>query len=120
MARLSYSNLNAIEEIAFIAGTNYILQFQLYSSPDGDGDPIELTGKTFEWKLAPYGQKNYVALTKEDDDFTSPDSITKQLLLAEEDTENLSGKYFHQLIITDADGTIYRPGQGIITIISKI
>lgn len=119
MSRTSYSVLNNMEPVQFIAGTDRIFQFQLLAS-DGDGLPIELTGKTFQWKLAPYGEKSYAVIEKEDADFTSPDITTKQLVLAAADSENLAGKYVQQPIITDADGTVYRPGQGIVTILAKI
>ena len=119
MTRLLYSDLNNMEAVSFIAGTNYIFKFDLYASP-GDDDPIELTGKTFQWKLSPFGQKSYVAIEKEDSDFTSPTITRKQLMLEVDDTIDLAGKYIQQPIITDADGTVYRPGQGIVTIVANI
>lgn len=120
MSRASYSSLNNMEEISFISGTNYILDFTIDS---GSGTLLELTGKEFEWRLAPYGEKSYAVLTKEDADFESPDPdlYTKRLILGESDTLDLSGKYVQQIIVTDILGDlVYRPGQGIVTIISNI
>jgi len=119
MGYLTYQNLTQLEPFSMIASSTFEITYQITANP-GDGEPIELSGKEFEWRMAPYGEKNYAVVTKLDAEITSPDIYTRLVLLEPSDTEGLSGKFIHQIIITDADGTIYRPAQGLITIVSNI
>ena len=69
MSYTSYADVNQLEEVGFIAGTSYFLDFKIY---DVNGLPIENTGIAMTWKLAPYGEKSYVATTKIEGDGDGP------------------------------------------------
>ena len=110
MSYTSYAQINALEEISFIAGTYYTIEFKVYNQA---GDEANLSGSTCTWKMSPYGEPNIVTLSLNG---TITGTNTFEVYLLSSATLNLSGKYVHQPIITD--GTkIYRPQQGVINII---
>lgn len=132
MTYVSYSDLNTLEEISFIAGNTFYLDFVIYNTADV---PIGMTSKKLEWKLAPYGEKNYNTIIKTELPYVSDgvtygggvtdlDLYTKRVTLDSSDTENLSGKYTQQVVIiqTNEDLTVttFKPAQGVITIVSNI
>jgi hypothetical protein len=107
---------NDLSEMSFIAGTQ---QFLIFDVVDTAGSPINLSSSTCTWVMSPYGQPNYVALTKTGVLAVSPNNrftVTLQSV----DTRTLSGKYAHQPIITDLTGNEFRPSQGVITVIPRI
>lgn len=117
MTQVSYSTLNNLQEVSFIAGHTYSFDFNIYQN----GEMVTMVGKSLEWRLAPYGEKNYVSLVKtEGDGVVDVDSFTKRVTLSPSDTENLSGKFVQQPIVTDFDGNVFKPGQGIVVILSGI
>lgn len=132
MAYTSYSEINTLEEISFIAGTTYYIDFKIYGSA---GIPIPMSGKTIEWMLAPYGDKDYPSVIKTETPFdvdgitygggvTNEDMYTKRITLNPEDTENLFGSFVQQVTVIqqndDTTTTTYKPAQGIVKIISDI
>jgi len=122
MAYTSYANINTLEDMEFIAGSTEYIDFTIQNDA---GVPIGVTGKTLEWRLAPYGQKNFNSVTKtEASGVTTPDLYTKRVTLDPTDTQSLSGKYVQQVIVVetnpDLTTTTYKPAQGVVTIISAI
>ena len=116
MPQTSYDTINSLTEISFIAGTEYILTFDVY---DINMSPLSLSGSTCTWTLSPYGQPEYAILTKTGNISGSiPNEFSITLGLA--DTETLSGKYVQQPIVVDITGNENRPSQGILTIIPRI
>lgn len=122
MGYTTYSTLNNLDEFSFIAGTTYYLEFKVYSDT---GTAIDLTsGISFQWKAAPYGQKDYTVITKTNSSFQiQDDSYTAILTLNPSDTSGLSGKYAHQITVTQTisgSSTVFKPGQGTFTVLSNI
>jgi hypothetical protein len=116
MPLTSYEIINSLEEIEFIAGTNYILTFLVN---DQNGSPISLSSGSAKWTLCPYGQTDFPVLTKDGViDLVITNKFTVTLLSA--DTASLSGKYIQQPIAIDFSGQQYRPAQGVVTIAPKI
>ena len=122
MPYTTYSSLNNLDEFTFTAGTTYYLDFKVYNE---EGIAVGITGAlSFSWKCAPYGQKDYTVISKINSDFTVlDDDYTVRLTLSPSDTQNLSGKYVHQITVSqtiDATTTIFKPGQGTFTVSGNI
>jgi hypothetical protein len=112
----SYSQVNTLDEIAFIAGTTQPLDFTISEN----GLPVEVDLMNFSWRMTPYGRKDYIVVTKLNEVITAPDTYTRRVTLLPEDTVTLkAGKYVHQITIVSS-GKTYRPAQGTITITSAI
>lgn len=110
----AFQSLNTLEETYFIAGTEYTFQFTLYDSLQ---ELLDITSCSCTWKMSWIGQPNISILTKSG----SPiDTNSYQIKLDVADTLGLEGKFIQQPIIEDVDGFIYRPAQGLITIITGI
>jgi len=108
-----YSQINSLSEFAFIAGTSYTLNFNVYEE-DGT-TPLDMGGGTFKWVLSPYGQ-NYSVLELTG---TITGIGTAEVEIPSSSTENFSGKYIHQPVIISFSGEEYRPGQGVVLIIPR-
>lgn len=105
-----YQQINALEEFAFIAGTNFTLYFDVFEQ---DGvTPLDMNGGTFKWVLTPYGETINI-LEKEG---TITDVGEANVELETNDTLLMSGKYIHQPVIISFSGQEYRPSQGVILI----
>jgi len=114
MSYVSFQTINSLEEISFIGGSTYTIIFDIY---DENNLPVDSVLSSLTWKMFYYGQPNIVALTKSG--IYSPlNRFTVTLTSA--DTQNLSGKFLHQAIITDYSGAIYKPAQGTILIVSGV
>ena len=114
----SYSDLNNLEEISFIGGTEYTLEFTVY---DEDSVAIDISTATIVWNMSYYGQQDVNVITYNlSGGITITDISEFEVVLDGSDTINLSGKFVHQAVITDFDGTPFVPGQGIITILPRI
>jgi hypothetical protein len=109
----TYGNINSLDEISFIGGTYYILEYKVY---DQDGGAANISGSTCSVKISPYGESNIVVLTYSG---TITGTNTFEIYLLSADTIGLSGKFKHQPIILDS-GKSYRSQQGIINIVSAI
>ena len=108
-----YEQINALEEFAFIAGTDYTLTFTVYEE---DGiTPQDIGGATITWTLSPYGQ-SYNAL-----EITGAITgvSTFAVSIPASDTETFSGKYIHQITIDSFFGERLRPAQGTILIVPR-
>jgi hypothetical protein len=115
MAYISYQDLNSLNEISLIAGTEYTLNYTVY---DEDGVNLaDLGGATIELAISPFGQTDYCVIQKTG---TMTGTGTFTVVLSSADTASLSGKYIQQPIITAFSGAEYRPAQGTIIILPKI
>ncbi len=108
-----YSQVNALTEFAFIAGTPYTLNFNVYE--ENGVTPLDMGGGTFKWVLSRYGQNEN--LLEIDGTITGIGTATVELTTA--NTESLSGKYVQQPVIISFSGQEYRPSQGICLIIPR-
>jgi len=109
-----YAEINSLSEFAFIAGTPYTLNFNVYE--DNGVTPLDMGGGTFRWVLSPYG-KNYNVLEVEG---TITGIGTAVVELETSHTENLAGgKYTHQPVIISFTNEEYRPAQGILLLIPR-
>lgn len=109
-------------EFFMIAGDSEVLEFSVF---DTNGSPVDLTGSTITWVLAPYGQLDYNACEAPGEilDVISPGDIPNKFIvnLATHLTIDLEhGKYIQQPIITDVQGEQKRVAQGILTILNEI
>lgn len=113
---ITYDTINSLDEIAFIAGTDYTFTFNVN---DVNGNPLDITSGTAKWTLSPYGQTDYAAITK-DGTISGITSNQFSVVLLSSDTKDLYGKYIQQPIIIDFYGEEFRPAQGVITIIPRV
>jgi hypothetical protein len=119
-----YENINNLEEIAFVAGTTYVMDFVIY---DGDtGVPLNTAGASAKWVMAHYGIPEVKVLQKTAVATGDPALGVFTVSLTKSDTYDgtgavdLYGKFVHQLRVIDSSGDYFRPAQGIITIIRAI
>jgi len=111
--RLTFSDLNSLNEISFIGGSTYTIKFVVTNQ---SGSSVDLTGATCSWKLAPFGS-DYVILSKTGS-IVSTNSF--EIILSPDETSDLSGKYSHQPLILFPSGVTIIPAQGIITVVKGL
>lgn len=117
MSYSAYESINSLEEVKFIAGTEYTFEYSLY---DENGSPISLAGSTCKLVLCPYGQPEVTTLVKTGAVQTDPTN-KYIVVLSSNDTKNISGgKYIQQPLIIDISGAEVRLAQGVVTIIPRI
>jgi hypothetical protein len=92
MTYSSYKNFALLDDISFIGGSEYNLDFKV---KDTSGIIIDITDKSFHWKMAQYGEKNTPVLEKTSGVYL--DNYTIRFQLSGTDTENLAGKFIHQI-----------------------
>jgi hypothetical protein len=109
----TYTTINSLGDIPFIAGSTYSLFFNVY---DQSGSPIDLSEAVIKWKAAPYGT-DYATIDKTG---SVTASNTFVVYLSTEDSYLLSGKFSHQPQITFPDDVVAIPAQGIVTIIKGL
>ena len=105
---VNYLTINSLEEISFIGGTEYTLEYVVY---DQSGALANITGATCSAIIAEYGSPD--ALLTYSGTITS--SSTFEVVILSADTINLNGKYIHQPIVVES-GKTYRSQQGVIDI----
>lgn len=105
-----YSTINNLEEIVTIAGNEWIFTFR---ANDESGQPVDLSSTQCGWYLCEYGDPNKSILYKsgvvsaeETNEFT--------VKLTSAETEKLNGRYIHQPVVVDFNGSTFRPAQGSI------
>lgn len=107
-------SITSLCEVSFIGGTYKELTFDVF---DASGTPIDISTFTCSWVLCPYGQPDYVALSKTGVyDTTCTDKNRFTVYLYSNDTIALSGKYVQQPIIVANPGYEFRLAQGYINI----
>jgi hypothetical protein len=109
-------SINSLEEISFIAGDHFVLTFTVF---DENGDLVNLNGAVAKWVLSIYGNTS-IAILQKTGVLTDPTNGVFTVTLLYNDTFTLGGKYIQQPVITDYSGKIFRPGQGIVTIVKAI
>lgn len=115
MTYISYATINSLEETSLIAGSDFTLEFNAFE--DDGVTPLDLGGATTKLVLSPYGQTDYTILQL-NGIITATSKF--EVVLSSSDTEDLSGKYIQQPIITSFGGKEYRPAQGVILFIPRI
>lgn len=106
-----------ITNFAIWAGDDVELSLSLFAE---DGSPYNLTGATLRWGLAAIAAPNTALVTKS----TSAGGIAianafgglATVLLVGADTETLSGRFLHQLQVTDGTGETATLASGMVTI----
>lgn len=114
MSYNSYSQINSLEETTFIAGNDFILEYNVFES---DGvTPMDLGGATTYVVISPYGQPEYkeVQLTGVITSTNTFEADFTSLL-----SKDLSGYYIHQPVIVAFSGSEYRPAQGLLNILPR-
>ena len=115
MSYITYATINSLEEFGFIAGTDYLITFDVF---EGNGvTPLDMGGGSIKWLLAPYGQTSYNVLQING---TITGVGTFEVEVPSASTISLSGKYIHQPVITSFAGAKYFPGQGILLLMPSI
>jgi|FLOH01.1.fsa_nt_gi hypothetical protein len=115
MTETAYERLNNLEDIEFIAGTEYELN---YTVTDEDGAIIDITGATVEYRVAFLGQPENSVINKTGTIVSAAAGTwTTKLLTA--DTEGLSGVFVGQPRVTDSSGSLFIAGQGNLIILPQ-
>lgn len=109
----NYNTINPIDEITFIAGTDYTIDYTIY---DENGNAGNLSNALIEWNLSPYGQPD-INLISCDGNIYNTNSF--QILIPSLDSVDLEGKFIHQAIIRSGIKT-YRSQQGVINILPAV
>lgn len=107
-----YRNTDYLDDVSFIAGTEYTFNFPVY---DNNNALVNVNGATLDWVLGLYGQPESGSFIHKT---VNPyDDNSFQVTLTEEDTIDYGGMiYLQQMRITDITGKKTRPAQGIIII----
>ena len=115
MSYITYATINSLEEFGFIAGTDYLITFDVF---EGNGvTPLNMGGATIYWTLSPYGQTSYNVLQLNG---VITDVGKFSVTVPSASTETFSGKYIHQPVIVSFAGSKYRPGQGVLLVSPRI
>lgn len=83
---------------------------------DSDGSPLSLDGATVVWVLKPKVYSEEVTVAKRTGDGINTDSNKIKIRLDPDDTESLSGLYYHEAEVTDAKGNVSTVTTGYIKI----
>lgn len=109
---ISYSDLFNLSETSFIAGSDEELFFNVYSS---GCTLVNLSGATIVWKLTRYNNTTTALLSKAG--YLAGSPINRfSVKIDDTDTAGSSGKFIQIYSITDASGSVIKPGMGIINI----
>jgi hypothetical protein len=109
---VNYLTINSLEEISFIGGTEYTLEYVVY---DQSGALANISGATCSAVISEYGNPD-VLLTYAGN---KTSATTFEVVFLSADSKALSGKFIHQPIVVES-GKEYRSQQGIINITSAI
>jgi hypothetical protein len=109
------------QDVAMFSGDTRVLAFTVTQA--GDSTPVDLTGATaIKWKCARKlsgGFSSTVTLSKAlgaGITVTDADAGQLQVLLSPADTAALSGRFYHELEITDVAGNVSTVAIGTLTI----
>jgi hypothetical protein len=112
----TYSQINSLSETLFIAGNEITLEFAVY---DEGNQPVNLLSTQCSWAMCQIGDPNHAVLTK-DGTINAEDEHKFTVKLTSSETLNLSGRYLHQPIVVDLNGSVFRPAQGHIIVVPAI
>lgn len=107
-----YRNTDYLDDISFIAGTDFIINFPVYDNVTTK-NPVDINSSSMKWLLSPYGQPEYCVLEKT---ATISGSSTFVVTITSRDSSVLGGVYLQQMQIIDSSGSKIRPAQGIVVI----
>lgn len=104
-----------IQNYSMISGDSKSIDISLV---DNDGAAVDVsTAGTATYKIASGPNADSVVyVTKSLVSGITVATSTVTVALVPSDTENLSGAYYHELLIVDAEGKQFRPIQGKVTI----
>ena len=105
-----YRNTDYLDDISFIAGSDYTINFPVY---DQYRTSVDISSSKMKWMLSLYGQPEYTILVK---DAKTSGSTAFIVTLNSNDTIDLGGIYLQQPEISDVSGKKIRPAQGIVVI----
>lgn len=107
-----YSQTDSLEDVTFIAGTDFQLEFPLYNET---GNAININASTMKWLLGYYNNPNIAPIIEKTG--VAVNDNTFVVTLSEGDTINLGDDvYIQQMVITDTAGKKVRPAQGKVII----
>ena len=106
----AYKQTDHLEEVAFIAGTDFSIEFKVY---DDENNPLNISSFSIKWYLSPYGQPEHPILEK---DCVATGDYSFKVELSSHESISLGGTYLQQPELKSASGKIIRPGQGIVLI----
>ena len=112
MSYLSYATINSLEEISFIAGTEYTIEYKVYTQTGADAN---LGAATCSCKISEYGST--AVLKTYSGNITGGNTF--EIVILSTDSLSWEGKYLHQPIVVES-GKSYRSQQGIINITGAI
>lgn len=111
----------------FFAGNTRVLAFTLTESDQAGAAALNLTGASVRWAMAPIGLmgavSNAVAVRKTNGNgivVTDPVAGLVEVTLEVPDTASLSGAFYHELEIVDAQGRAVVVATGQITILRNL
>ena len=108
------------QDVAMFSGDTRVLAFTITQA--GGSTPVDLTGATIKWRCARKlsgGFSSTVTLSKSlgaGITVTNADAGQLQVLLSPADTAALSGRFYHELEITDVAGNVSTVAIGTLTI----
>ncbi|MDD4308408.1 MAG: hypothetical protein PHU53_06340 [Thermoplasmata archaeon] len=112
MSYLSYADINKLEEINFIAGSEYTIEYKVYEQ---SGAEANLGAATCSAKISQYGSTDELVSYSG----TITGSNTFEIVILSADSIGWEGKYLHQPIIVES-GKSYRSQQGVINVSGAI
>lgn len=114
---ITYSDINSLGEVSFLAGSTFIMNFSLTNE---EGVEIALTDNNLDstngiaWYLAPYGKPEIPILKITESSYING---YRNVIIKNTLTSKLKGKFMHQIYITLKDGTEYNSNQGVMLIL---
>lgn len=105
------------QDAEFYAGDAAELAIEL---TDEEGAALDLSGASLSWTLArsPFAESS--VLSKTSGDGIAVEGSTATVSLTGAETAGLLGDYWHQLVVTDAQGNPSTVATGIITVRKRI
>jgi len=112
MTTPDYSKLYNLNEFSFVAGSDQELIFNVYTSGCVS---LDISGANINWRLYRYDNPTVTCLSKTGSLTGSP---VNQFMIKIDDTDTSgsNGKFLQTYSITDASGSVIRPGVGIVNI----
>lgn len=109
------NNVFSLDEITFIAGDFFTIEFTIYE--DEDKSIADISEYDVSCVISILGHPNDIVLEKQGVKF---DEGKYRIELSSDETINLNGKYVYQPLLILNETRQYRPAQGILTIIPAI
>jgi hypothetical protein len=111
-----YYQINNLEETLFIAGNEVTFWFAV---TDENNQPIDLSSTDCSWVMCQHGDPDHAILVKTGV-ISALEPHKFSIKLNSVDTIDLGGRYLHQPIVVDLNGSVFRPGQGNIVVVPAI